>query len=344
VPGDAPDSLGLRAAALATPETAAAAAALVGDAGVAGRLPARNRIEALLLLGAGEGATSARVVSAVAEPLLPVPLVRSSDFGAPGFASETTLVLALSWDEEHDEIIEACTGGLAPRAPLVVIGGAGVLAEAAAARGGAVVPLPPGIPVARAAVAPLVTATVTLLEAAGLFPGAGPWVDEAVAQLTRRRDEVAGATEPFGALGRLARRIAGTMPLVQGAGPIGAAASAALAARVRLDAKAPAWWSSVPALAHDEIAGWGQHGDVTRQVISAVQLRHDHEHPALDARFAALNDLQGEVLAGIHELRAAGDGALAQALDLVLQGDLLALALAAAAGLDPGPQGVRLSP
>jgi glucose/mannose-6-phosphate isomerase len=199
------------------------------------------------------------------------------------------------------------------------------------------VPLPPGIPVARAAVAPLVTAAVMVLEAAGLFPGATPWVDEAVAQLTRRRDEVAGAAEPFGAFGRLARRIAGTMPLVQGAGPLGAAAAAALAARVRLDAKAPAWWSSVPALAHDEISGWGQHGDVTRQVISAVQLRHDHEHPSLAGRFAAINDLQAEVLAGIHELRAAGDGALAQALDLVLQGDLLALALAATAGLDPGP-------
>jgi glucose/mannose-6-phosphate isomerase len=40
---------------------------------------------------------------------------------------------------------------------------------------------------------------------------------------------------------------------------------------------------------------------------------------------------------GIDEVWAEGEGALAQLLDLVLQGDFVSLHLAAQEGLDPGP-------
>lgn len=338
--GEAPDSLGLRAAALRSPDLVAGAAALVADSPVA--LPGRARIEQVLLLGAAEGELAARLVAAVVGPFLPVPVVRCSDFSAPAFAAEGTLALALSWAGEHPEVVEACTTGLAPGVPLVAVTGEGQLAEAARARGASVVPLPADVLAGRAATGALAAAAVGLLERAGLLPGADEWIRLAADQLTRRRDEVAGASDPFGTFGWLARRLAGTMPLVQGAGPVGGAAAASWASRVRLDARSPAWSSTMPALGHDEIAGWGQHGDVTRQVVSVVQLRHDHEHPSLAARFAAVDELMAEAVAGIHELRAAGDGTLAQGLDLVLQGDLVALAMAAEIGLDPGPQGVDL--
>ena len=45
------------------------------------------------------------------------------------------------------------------------------------------------------------------------------------------------------------------------------------------NAKAPAFVAALPEMCHNEIAGWGQHGDVTRQVFTLVELRHDEEHP-----------------------------------------------------------------
>ena len=90
------------------------------------------------------------------------------------------------------------------------------------------------------------------------------------------------------------------------------------------------------ALAHD-LSGWGQHGDITRQVLSLVLLRHDEEPPQLAEQFATVETWTDEVVTGIHTVRAQGDGALAQILDLALFGDVVALDLAERYGIDPGP-------
>jgi len=135
----------------------------------------------------------------------------------------------------------------------------------------------------------------------------------------------------------LARRIGRTIPLVYGGGPLGAAAATRWKCQVNENAKAPAFANRLPEVCHNEVAGWGQHGDVTRQVISLVQLRHDFEHPQVGRRFELVDDLVAEVVAGIHDVHAEGDGPLAQLFDLVLQGDFVSLHLAVDAGVDPGP-------
>ena len=99
----------------------------------------------------------------------------------------------------------------------------------------------------------------------------------------------------------------------------------------------PAFAHHVPALLHDELNGWGQHGDVTRQVFTLVLLRHDHEAPHHAAALDAVAEVCQEVVAGVHTVSARGDGPLAQLLDLAMVGDLAALHLAAEAGVDPGP-------
>ena len=50
---------------------------------------------------------------------------------------------------------------------------------------------------------------------------------------------------------------------------------------VNENAKAPAFWNAYPELDHNEICGWGQHGDVTRQLLTLVELRHGFEHERL---------------------------------------------------------------
>jgi glucose/mannose-6-phosphate isomerase len=68
-----------------------------------------------------------------------------------------------------------------------------------------------------------------------------------------------------------------------------------------------------------------------------IFLRHEEEHPQHARRFTALQLLLEEVVGGLHMVEAAGEGALAQLLDLVLLGDMVSLELAAQEGIDPGP-------
>ena len=83
--------------------------------------------------------------------------------------------------------------------------------------------------------------------------------------------------------------------------------------------------------------GWGQNGDVTRQVFRLINLRHEQEHPQVARRFALVNEAVDEVVADIEEVWAEGEGALAQLLDLVLFGDFVSLHRAVQEGIDPGP-------
>src|SRR5206468_511223 len=103
------------------------------------------------------------------------------------------------------------------------------------------------------------------------------------------------------------------------------------------NAKLPAFWNAQPELCHNEIAGWGQHGDLTRQAITIVALRHDFEHPQVMRRFELVFRMVDEAVAGILEVRALGEGQLSQLLDLMLVGGSVSLQLAMNEGIDPGP-------
>jgi glucose/mannose-6-phosphate isomerase len=157
-----------------------------------------------------------------------------------------------------------------------------------------------------------------------------------VEQLKRRRDALATAGDTSEAAA-VARRIGGTIPLVHGGGAVGSTAAQRWKTQINENAKAPAFWSSQPELCHNEVCGWGQHGDVTRQIITALALRHDAEHPQVGRRFELVGEMLREVVSDVIEVRAAGDGELAQLFDLVLFGDYVSLWMAAAAGVDPGP-------
>ena len=176
---------------------------------------------------------------------------------------------------------------------------------------------------------------LVVLEEIGLFPGA-PAVDRPgrrPASAPARRAGPCRATGPR----TVARRIGRTIPLVHSSQDLGAAAALRWKTQINENAKSPAFWNVHPELCHNEVAGWGQHGDATRQLITLVNLRHDAEHPQVSRRFDLVTEVLREVVADVLEVRAAGEGDLAQLLDLALIGDFVSLHLAGHEGIDPGP-------
>ena len=230
--------------------------------------------------------------------------------------------------------MEAATSAYEAGASLVVVSGGGALAELADDWKVPMVAVPRDIPQPRAALGAMAIPPLVLLEEIGLFPGAVQWVDQAVDQLRARRDEL---IRPGSPAEEVARVIGRTIPLVHSSGDLGAAAALRWKAQVNENAKSPAFFNVYPEVCHNEVAGWGQHGDATRQLITLVNLRHDAEHPQLARRFAFVADVLREVVADIIEVRAQGEGDLAQLLDLMLMGDFVSLHLAAREGIDPGP-------
>jgi glucose/mannose-6-phosphate isomerase len=325
------DTLGMFDAAVTLPEQlfdAAERARGLSD------LPDRERIENIVVLGMGGSGVAGDVLVAAAGPYLPVPVVVSKGYELPHFVGETSLVFAISFSGDTEETVEAASAAAVEGAHLVVITQGGELGRLAASWGVPAVGVPTEIPVPRAAIAAMSIPPLVVLQEIGLFPGAQQWIDLAFEQLRTRRDEL---TSEGNLAQELARRIGRTIPLVHGGGDIGATAATRWKTQVNENANAPAFWNTLPELCHNEMQGWGQHGDVTRQVFTLVNLRHEFEHPQVARRFDVIRPMLDEVVASIQDVQAEGEGQLAQLLDLIMIGDFTSLYLASQEGIDPGP-------
>jgi len=313
------------------PEQVEAAAAASAD--LEG-LPRKEGIENVVLLGMGGSGIAGDVLIATAGPFMSVPVVVVKSYTLPAFVGEASLVFAVSFSGNTEETIEAASEAAVQGARVVAVTSGGELSKLAASWGAPTVPVPDTIPQPRAALGAMAIPPLMVLEQVGLFPGAGQWVQLAVEQLKRRRDEL---VKDGSAAEELARRIGRTIPLIHSSGAIGTAAAQRWKTQVNENAKAPAFWAVQPELCHNEVAGWGQNGDVTRQVLTLVKLRHDNEHPQVMRRFDLVDDQMREVVASIQDVEAHGEGDLAQLLDLILIGDFMSLHMAYQEGIDPGP-------
>ncbi|HEV7687689.1 MAG TPA: bifunctional phosphoglucose/phosphomannose isomerase [Acidimicrobiia bacterium] len=329
------DTLGFAGAVATLPGqfTEALAAASTVDLGAVSGAAVTN----IAVCGMGGSGISGDVLATAGSLDLPVPVTVVKQYRAPRFVGPGTLFFAMSYSGGTEETLEATADALAAGAQVVAVCSGGELARLAAKAGAPVIGCPPGF-MPRAALGHLATPLFVVCERLGLLPGGVASVEAAAAQAARRRDacrpEVAGPANPAR---ELARRIGRTFPLVWGTGALGAVAAYRWKADVNENAKAPAFWNSFPELDHNEICAFGQHGDVTRQVVTLVELRHDHEHPQLGRRVAATRAIVEETVASVLEVRAEGEGRLAQLVDLMYLGDWVSLYLALDAGVDPGP-------
>jgi glucose/mannose-6-phosphate isomerase len=324
------DTVGMFDLAAALPEQVAAAATLGAE--VEG-LPEHRDIEHVVVLGMGGSGVAGDVLAAVAAPFMPVPVTVVKGYEAPPSIGEGTLCFAISYSGDTEETLEAALAAAAAGARMVVLSTGGALGELARSWGAPHIVLPE-CPMPRAGIGSVSIPPLVVLERVGLFPGATQYVVDAVDQMKRRRDKL---IVDGGPAQDLAREIGRTIPVAYGGDAIGAVAAYRFKCQVNENAKAPAFWAPVPEMTHNEICGWGQHGDVTRQVMTVVRFRHAYEHPQIARRFELTYDVIDEVVHAVLDIEAAGEGALAQLLDLVIQGDFVSLHMAAEAGVDPGP-------
>ncbi len=324
------DTVGMFDLTAGLPEQVRTAAA---DARNLDGLPDKATVEHVVVLGMGGSGVAGDILAASAGPFMSVPVVTVKSYELPAFVGDGSLVFAISCSGNTEETLEAATEAAMQGAKIIAVTQGGELAKLAAGWGAPVIHVP-AIPQPRAALGAMAIPPLVVLEEIGLFPGATQWINLAIEQLQRRRDAL---LKDGNLAERLADKIGRTLTLIHGGGAIGATAAQRWKTQINENAKAPSFWAAQPELCHNEIQGWGQHGDVTRQVFTLLSLRHDAEHPQIMRRFDLTAEYVREVVGSIQEVRAEGDGDLAQLLDLILIGDFVSLHLAFQEGIDPGP-------
>ncbi len=301
------------------------------------QLPHESQVRNIVVLGMGGSGISGDVVAAAFNDELPVPLTVLKQMRAPAFVGEGTLAFAVSYSGDTEETVSMANAVVECGAHLVAISCGGELAALAARAGAVHLPAPDGY-LPRAAIGALVAPLLVTLFRMGLAPGVHANLMMAQQQLASRRAkcrlEVEGAANPAR---ELARQVGRTIPLIYGGGALGGVAAYRWKCDVNENAKAAAFWHQYPELDHNEICGWGQHGDVTRQLFSLIELRHGFEHRRLAPRFELTRDIISECVHQVLSVQAEGDGRLAQLLDLMYMGDWFSCYLALQNDVDPGP-------
>ncbi len=328
------DSVGMFDAAAAFPEQLARALDVSRRGADGSSLPQHEDIANIVLVGAGAAGQAGALVLEAVGPTIPVPIVVHRGYGVPNFVDASTLVVAISFDGETSETLEAAQDALVDGATVVCVSGGGELHAWAVANDLVHLPVMPDAPVERAAIGSLAVPVLVLLDRVGMYPGAEAWIDAAIAQATVRRNELI-TEENFAR--RLARQLGRSFPIIYGGNGPGGTAAEFWKAQFNQNAKVAAFSNQVPELTHDEIAGWGQDGDVTRQIFQVFMLRHDFEHPQVSSRLAVVEEVLVEVVGAVHVIEAAGDGLLAQLFDLELIGQFVSLHAAVEQSIDPGP-------
>jgi glucose/mannose-6-phosphate isomerase len=320
------------AATAGLPEQLARAAA--GARGMAG-LPPGEDVKAIAVLGMGGSGVAGAVLQAYGGARLPVPVSIVRDYDVPGFVGPGTLCFAVSFSGDTEETLSAARQASARGASLVAVTSGGKLGALAAEVGAPCYPVPADIAWPRAGIGAVTAPLLVACEEMGLLPGAGEDIATAVSQLTRRRESL--VRRDGGEAAEVARLIGRTIPLVYGGAPVGAAAAVRWKTQMNENPKSPAFSAAYPELCHNEICGWGAQGDVTRQVITVVDLRSEHDHARVARRVDLVDEIIREAVAGIVTVWAQGEGVLAQLFDLVMVGDFVSLHRAVAEGIDPGP-------
>jgi glucose/mannose-6-phosphate isomerase len=331
------DTLGLGDALCALPEQLAGAHEVAGKVPAAS-LPDAARFDRVVTLGMGGSGIAGNILQAVGTATLPVPVTVLKHYRTPAVVGESTLAIALSYSGDTEETVEMAKGALAAGATLVAISRGGELARVAEEAGALHVPCPDDIVMPRVALGALVAPLFVVLFRMGMLPEAHAGLLRAQEQLAKRREQCKPSVEGERNPAReLARRIGRTIPIIYGSGGLGGVAALRWKQSMNENAKAPAFWNEYPELDHNEVCGWGQHGDVTRQVFTLVELSHGLEHPRLAARAVATRELIEEALVQVLEVEAEGEGRLAQLLDLIYVGDWTSYYLALDNDVDPGP-------
>lgn len=298
-------------------------------------LPARYRsVRNVLVLAMGGSAIGAELVAAAAGDRLRVPVVVHRDYGIPGWADESTLVIAASHSGETVETLSGARAARERNLPLAVIATGGGLERLAREfrlpylrYQAAVLP--------RAAVGFSVGLVHELLDSAGLIIG-----PDSIGDAADDVEQVLGGIGPSVATEQntakqLAWSIFGRVPVIFGAG---AMASVAHRWKTQFNENAKAWavWEPVPEANHNAIEGTlnpREHGDA----FYIVELRSPDESVDVAERYRVVEELLAERAANRSVVWAEGRSDLGRVLSAVAYGDMVSVYLGILYQTDPTP-------
>jgi glucose/mannose-6-phosphate isomerase len=276
---------------------------------------------AVVIAGMGGSAMSGELLRALVIGDCAVPITRVRGFGVPSWAGPETLVGCSSYSGDTAETLACADQARGQGASLLCVGMGGALEQRARAWHAPFAQVPGGLH-PRAALGYLFGAMAGAFAASGLSrPGIAGECAQGVATVDRDAAAALGA------------RLANTIPLIYGSGPM-AAVAYRWKTQLNENAKMHAFSHAFPELDHNEIVAWE---GAPRGTFAAVLLRDRGERDETRRMIEATAELIGQDAVLVEHVAGRGGTAAARAFSLVAHGDWVSYHAALERGVNPTP-------
>jgi len=294
-----------------------------------------RRVDRVLFLGMGGSAIGGSLIKDWAFDRCVTPIDIHRDYLLPKYADERTLVFALSYSGDTEEVLSAFLKALDSGCPALGLSSGGLLEKLCLKRKVPHVKIPGGFQ-PRAALSYLYLTPAVVLERLGILESVSREAEEAVKVLeaTRHRIDVSVPSQNNSAK-RLASQVFGTIPLIYGAREYTSVAYR-LKTQFNENSKIVSEAGVLPELDHNAVVGWeGSHQP--KEALSVILIRGSEEPREIKARIEVTKEIIAQTTSRIYEVWAEGEARMARMLSAVYQGDYASLYLAVLNGVDPTP-------
>jgi glucose/mannose-6-phosphate isomerase len=278
---------------------------------------------AAFVCGMGGSAIGGDLAIAALSDRLTKPMQIARGYELPAWAPAGSAVLCSSYSGNTEETLACYAAAEALGAQRLVATTGGELAEAARADDVPVIGLPAGLQ-PRAAVGYMFCVATELAALALAGPRPNTEIDAAASHL----GEAFSAAQDRAR--ELAEAIGGATPVINGS-DLTAPVAYRWKCQINENAKIPAYAATLPEADHNEIEGWsGADGR-----FAAIFLEDRDQHPRERRRFELTAKAIEPYAAAVINLETEGETRTERVLHTVMLGDLLAIELANARGVDP---------
>ncbi|MDR3206559.1 MAG: hypothetical protein LBT41_05670 [Candidatus Methanoplasma sp.] len=280
------------------------------------RLPPELRV---CIFGVGASALAADVLSDYADGASrsPIYVIRGTEL--PGWADESTAVIAVSYSGDTCEVLDAYEKAHVRGCKIACITSGGKLLEKCASNGDRAVRLPPGL-VSRDAFGYIIGSIAAVIEAMGVCKAATD-LEALIPELKRHRDEIVDK----GYAQDMAMRLLDRIPVIYS---LGSMRSSAIRwkAQINENTEFLSFCGSLPEFNHNEIVGWT--GDCNSELFVPVVIYDENASQSMKNMTDTSMDILTEKGFDIVTYTVSGSGNLEKNLKCILMGDLVSIKMA----------------
>jgi glucose/mannose-6-phosphate isomerase len=278
---------------------------------------------AAFVCGMGGSAIGGDLAVAALSDRMTKPMVTIRGYELPSWAPAGSAVLCSSYSGDTEETLACYAAAEALGAQRLVATTGGELAELARGDGVPVIGLPAGLQ-PRAAVGYMFCVAAELAALALAGPRINTEIDAAASHV----GDAYAAAEDRAA--QIAAKIGDATPVIYGS-DLTASVAYRWKAQINENAKMPAYSGTLPEVDHNEIEGWsGADGR-----FAAIFLGDRDQHPRERRRFELTAKSISPSSAAVIDVETEGETRTERVLHAVMLGDLVAIELANARGVDP---------